>query len=1048
MGRDHPLDRCGSKGSAMSPAEFLKREIKPQKILWEQHYVLENSGQLTVALGMDGDLYRMILVTDIVGPLLMHWGAAKHSRGEWSLPPAGVQPAGTVIYDDHTVQTPFKPLTNGLSGLTLEINSEEKLLGITFVLFKKDEGHWLKENGRDFYLPVHDFLDLQAGLDGNGLSLLAEEIIAAEMGSHSWTLMHRFNLCYDLSDRVGGDLQGLALLFVWLRFSALRQLDWQRNYNTQPRDLSHALDRLTCRLADIFPSAAAGQEILRLIFTTLGRGAEGQKVRDGILEIMHRHHIKEVTGHFFEEWHQKLHNNTTPDDVVICEAYLGFLRSDGDLGFFYNHLKANGVTKERLEHYERPIRSDPDFIHHLKDGLIHDFEYFLKTLKALHTGLDLELAINSVRGRANESLQATLDFIGMYQGDSHMSVVELVGRFTEARTQLNSEMKHSHGNWRDWLFLDLALEASLRRVVERNLQPDIDKELSAKLIGAVLENLCLSGGNDEIAVCFRQWQYLQDRQPFSQQGVLHAAAVMDRLDRALGDYTTGLYKLLQPKAETLGKAFHAEGWTIDLFSEEIIRGTLVSILSLLVASLQPVLRKIADLGDWQIISHGQGTGRLEAVEQLSSIQGQQFEHPTVILADKVSGYEEIPKGIRAIITPDRIDLLSHLAIRVRNVGLLFAVCYNPETIRTVRSFQGQNICLTIAPSGELTIEKGQGATFVDQGREAITPRKIVKPPAPSSFAISMNDFKKDIVGEKALNQKKLVQGLPEWIHSPVSVSIPFGVFEAVRKEPCNKKIEKRYRDLFKQIDDKDSDKYDDLPAKLYEAVLEFEAPGGLLSALYKVLEASGLVLPEKGEDVWSCIKQVWASIWNERAYLSRKVSRISHEDIFMAVLVQQVIEAEYAFVIHTVDPLSKSAEILYGEIVMGLGETLVSNYPGQALGFAYNKADKKTTILSYPSKSEALYGQGLIFRSDSSGEDLAGYAGAGLYDSIMLEPPQKVRLEYINDPLVWDHDIQNEMLSKVADIGIIVEKMLGSPQDIEGVVSKGRYYVVQTRPQV
>jgi hypothetical protein len=26
-----------------------------------------------------------------------------------------------------------------------------------------------------------------------------------------------------------------------------------------------------------------------------------------------------------EEWHQKLHNNTTPDDVPICKAYIAFL---------------------------------------------------------------------------------------------------------------------------------------------------------------------------------------------------------------------------------------------------------------------------------------------------------------------------------------------------------------------------------------------------------------------------------------------------------------------------------------------------------------------------------------------------------------------------------------------------------------------------------------------------------------------------------------------------------------------------------------------------
>ncbi len=26
-----------------------------------------------------------------------------------------------------------------------------------------------------------------------------------------------------------------------------------------------------------------------------------------------------------EEWHQKLHNNTSPDDVVICRALLDYI---------------------------------------------------------------------------------------------------------------------------------------------------------------------------------------------------------------------------------------------------------------------------------------------------------------------------------------------------------------------------------------------------------------------------------------------------------------------------------------------------------------------------------------------------------------------------------------------------------------------------------------------------------------------------------------------------------------------------------------------------
>src|SRR5207245_1707237 len=150
---------------------------------------------------------------------------------------------------------------------------------------------------------------------------------------------------------------------------------------------------------------------------TVGRGGDGQQIRDGILQIMHRHHVKEVSGHFTEEWHQKLHNNTTPDDIVICEAHLDFLRSDGDLNRFYQTLRDGGVTRERLESFERPIRTPPDFVPSLKGALIHDFEHFLKILKAVHAGTDLETAMNAARDRLDADTQALLGNVWNQRND-------------------------------------------------------------------------------------------------------------------------------------------------------------------------------------------------------------------------------------------------------------------------------------------------------------------------------------------------------------------------------------------------------------------------------------------------------------------------------------------------------------------------------------------------------------------------------------------------------------------------------------------------------
>jgi len=81
-----------------------------------------------------------------------------------------------------------------------------------------------------------------------------EKIIRAETGPW-WTLMHRCKLCSSLMTKA---LEGkhaeaeLNKLYVWMRLSALKQLTWQRNYNTKPRELSAAQAALTSKFADFY----------------------------------------------------------------------------------------------------------------------------------------------------------------------------------------------------------------------------------------------------------------------------------------------------------------------------------------------------------------------------------------------------------------------------------------------------------------------------------------------------------------------------------------------------------------------------------------------------------------------------------------------------------------------------------------------------------------------------------------------------------------------------------------------------------------------------
>lgn len=113
-----------------------------------------------------------------------------------------------------------------------------------------------------------------------------------------------------------------------------------------------------------------------------------------------------------EEWHQKLHNNTSPDDVVICQvlelffcsnffiglhnlilffffkkitmslqALIDHIKSDFDIGVYWKTLNENGITKERLLSYDRGIHSEPNFRRDQKDSLLRDLGNYMRTLK-------------------------------------------------------------------------------------------------------------------------------------------------------------------------------------------------------------------------------------------------------------------------------------------------------------------------------------------------------------------------------------------------------------------------------------------------------------------------------------------------------------------------------------------------------------------------------------------------------------------------------------------------------------------------------------------
>jgi alpha-glucan,water dikinase len=1048
-GRDFSVQLPNGQGHA-SPEEALASWAPGEEVA-RRVFPLDGAGSLAVATLPTPEGVRVSLACDAGSPLVLHWGVAWRFKHEWQLPPEGFRPAGTSVFEDKAARTPFGE-RGGLQYLELEFLESESgraPRGMSFVLHQPDDNAWLKSGGKEMYLPLFE-PERDPRVSSPALWDLADEIVGAEKGASAWTLMHRFNLCHDLLGRAQ-DEEALALLFAWLRYSATRQLDWQRRYNTKPRDLSHAQDRLTTRLAGLYRKEEGGRPWLRLMLTTLGRGGEGQRVRDEILQIMHRHHIKEVSGSFIEEWHQKLHNNTTPDDVVICEAYLAFLKSNGDLGRFYQALEAGGVTRERLRGFERPIKTDPTFDPGQKDALIGEFENFLRTLKSVHSGTDLETAASAVRGRLSEGLRQKLDALlsARQRGAApEVEVKELAPAATAVREGLKEALASAADDaaLRDLLFLDLALEDLVRGLIERQNLSQLDRDRLAELVRSALRNLDLSVASPEPAVCAGHWASLLARPRAGRDWALHARSVADRAARWVQGFTTDLYRRLQPKAEFLGEALGMSEWAIPLFSEEVIRGGPAFALALLLRPLDRILRKEAGLGGWQVISPARASGRVRGVDRLLAVQAERFAEATVLVADAVSGNEEIPEGVTAVLTRDSPDLVSHVAVRARNAHVLFATCFEPAECDRLKGLAGRNVALQVTPGGDVVYEEKEvGQAFQpDHVAEAVRLESLTcNPSSFKGWVITHDQFTPEVVGGKANNLNGLRGRLPDWIHLPASVALPFGAFERALQEEGNREMRREYEALVAAAEQDPAE----VLARVRELVRGMAPPRELRESLLEAWQRVGLPRVP-WEQAWSAIRRVWASKWNERAYLSRRARRIPHDSLRMAVLVQQVVPADYAYVIHTANPLTGNRGEVYAEVVLGLGETLVGNYPGRALGFVCRKADLALELLSYPGKSLGLYGRGVIFRSDSNGEDLEGFAGAGLYDSFLAEEPEHRLLDYRNEKLVWDPNFRDELLRSIARVGLEVEKALGSPQDIEGAVAGGQLYVVQTRPQV
>ncbi len=747
---------------------------------------------------------------------------------------------------------------------------------------------------------------------------MVKEIITCETKHGSWTLMHRFNKCSEFLNRINIRSPSevyyhmltqhccSAWLFVWLRYSAIRQLDWQRSYNTKPRELTDSQSKLLGNiLAKIISlrnkapgtskrrTLMGSADLLRYMIGSIGKGGiNGQQIRDEILNILHRHNISENNSHFYEQWHQKLHNNTTPDDIVICEAVLAYLKSN-KMSQYWDTLKRGGVTRERLMSFERKVAAEPFYA----PQLIPDLENFLTILKKVHSSTDLIIMAHYAMSRLGPGLSGEIrKILGNLGKCSPTAELEGVTAFRGKLHDLYANTGDVNA-YKDLIFLDIALEHYARQLIERVIHIDLGRREYFRQAELLMDNLVMTFDWKELDICREELRALNhdiqvcDKDHFA---ALKVKGVVERIKRCLGVVVDKSFETLQQRAEDLGTACNCDKAFVAIFTEDVIRGSLFFALSMVVKKIEPVLRKTLGVNNWLFISPmTEVRGRVTFVKQLRT-RVDDFAEPTIILTESISGEEEVPAGVKGLVlinNSDYPDVLAHVSVRARNGKVLFAVCLDlsGKIAGSLRALEDKYARLTQMGSNIEIAEISATEVSSEETTERIPP-KLVEPDSDvDQYIIPAKDFTPLKAGGKSNNLGKIRDKIEPWIQLPDSIALRFNAAEAILAFPENSEIKEKLDQLVALVQTATNGEAHELLEKCKEQIMKLQFPQNEKGTeMKRMLVDFGIPEADVVPKAWNSIKRVLASKYNERARIATRKIGVELSDIRMAVLIQKV----------------------------------------------------------------------------------------------------------------------------------------------------------------
>lgn len=173
----------------------------------------------------------------------------------------------------------------------------------------------------------------------------------------------------------------------------------------------------------------------------------------------------------------------------------------------------------------------------------------------------------------------------------------------------------------------------------------------------------------------------------------------------------------------------------------------------------------------------------------------------------------------------------------------------------------------------------------------------------------------------------------------------------------------------------------------------------------------------RGEDqLLDAVKKCWASLWTARAIAYRANQGIDPDTVALAVLVQEMVDAEFSGILFTANPITGHRDEMIINAAWGLGEAIVSGRVSPDTITAEKVTGK---VKQYDVAKKTV--RTVTAESGTREETLKGW-----------QRRSKVMKE--------------AQIRELVSIARRIESFYGSPQDIEFCFAQNRFFIVQSRP--